>query len=38
MGTVGIMVLRWRLNVMALGDEEALSLGVNVKRTRLAVH
>ncbi|RDB59890.1 iron ABC transporter permease [Gordonibacter sp. 28C] len=36
-GTVGIMVLRWRLNVMALGDEEALSLGVNVKRTRLAV-
>lgn len=36
-GAVGIMVLRWRLNVMALGDEEALSLGVNVKRTRLAV-
>ncbi len=36
-GAVGLMALRWRLNVMALGDEEAASLGVNVKRTRLAV-
>lgn len=36
-GTVGIMVLRWRINVMALGDDEARSLGVDVKRTRLAV-
>lgn len=36
-GTVGIMTLRWRINVMALGDEEALALGVNVVRTRVAV-
>ena len=36
-GTAVLMALRWRLNVMALGDEEALSLGVDVKRTRLAV-
>ena len=36
-GTVGLMVLRWRINVMALGDDEARSLGVDVKRTRLAV-
>lgn len=36
-GTAGIMALRWRLNVMALGDEEALSLGVDVRRTRFAV-
>ncbi len=36
-GGVTLFALRWRLNVMALGDEEALSLGVNVKRTRLLV-
>lgn len=36
-GSAALHALRWRLNVMALGDEEALSLGVNVKRTRLAV-
>ena len=36
-GLVGLMCMRWRINVMALGDEEALSLGVNVKRSRLLV-
>lgn len=36
-GSVVLFALRWRINVMALGDEEALSLGVDVKRTRLAV-
>lgn len=36
-GAAGILALRWRLNVASLGDEEALSLGVNVKRMRLAV-
>lgn len=36
-GCVGLMALRWRLNVMALGDEEAASLGVDVRRTRLIV-
>lgn len=36
-GTVGLMTLRWRLNVMALGDDEARSLGIDVKRTRLLV-
>ena len=33
-GTVGLLALRWRINVLALGDEEALALGVNVTRTR----
>lgn len=37
LGGGALMALRWRINVMALGDEEALSLGVDVKRTRLAV-
>lgn len=36
-GTAVLFSLRWRLNVMSLGDEEASSLGVDVKRTRLAV-
>ena len=36
-GLAGLFALRWRINVMALGDEEAASLGVSVKRTRLAV-
>ncbi len=36
-GCAGLVALRWRINVMALGDDEARSLGVDVKRTRLAV-
>lgn len=36
-GFAGLFVLRWRLNVMSLGDEEAASLGVDVRRTRLWV-
>ncbi len=36
-GCAGLMLLRWRLNVMALGEDEALALGVNTSRTRLAV-
>nr|WP_320132129.1 iron ABC transporter permease [uncultured Holophaga sp.] len=34
-GIAVIMALRGRLNLMALGDEEALSMGVNVKVMRL---
>ncbi len=34
-GMVILFVLRWKLDIMALGDEEALSLGVNVNRMRL---
>jgi iron complex transport system permease protein len=29
-----IMLMRWRLNVLSMGDEEAKSLGVNVERDR----
>ncbi len=36
-GCVGLLVLGWRINVLSLGDEEALSLGVDVSRTRLLV-
>jgi iron complex transport system permease protein len=30
----GMLLLRWRLNLLALGDTEARSLGVNVRRLR----
>jgi iron complex transport system permease protein len=36
-GCGGLFAMRWKLNVMSCGDEEALSLGVDVRRTRLVV-
>ena len=36
-GMVFIWLLRYRLNLLALDDEEAASMGVNVKRDRLLV-
>ncbi|MCX8182023.1 MAG: iron ABC transporter permease [Candidatus Methanomethyliaceae archaeon] len=32
-----ITLMRWRLNVLSMGDEEAKSLGINVERDRLVV-
>jgi iron complex transport system permease protein len=34
-GITVIYIFRWKLNLMALGDEEALSMGVNVKAARV---
>lgn len=34
---VPLVLLRWRINVLAMGDEEAKALGVGVERMRLAV-
>jgi iron complex transport system permease protein len=34
-GLVVILLMRWRLNLLALGDETAASLGVSVRRERL---
>ena len=36
-GLVPLYLLRWRINVMTLGDEEAQALGVNTQRIRLVV-
>ena len=36
-GTAIILCLRWRLNILSLQEDEARSLGVNVRRMRLAV-
>ncbi len=34
-GLLPIFLMRWRLNVMSLGEEEAKALGINVSRDRL---
>ncbi|HXA95009.1 MAG TPA: iron ABC transporter permease, partial [Candidatus Dormibacteraeota bacterium] len=36
-GLVPLWLLRWRMNVMTLSEEEALTLGVDTRRTRLIV-
>ena len=36
-GLIGLLVMRWRLSVMSLGDDEAQSLGVNVRASRMFV-
>ncbi|PKO20108.1 iron ABC transporter permease [candidate division BRC1 bacterium HGW-BRC1-1] len=36
-GIVPLFLLRWRMNVLSLGDEEALALGINTTRLRLIV-
>jgi iron complex transport system permease protein len=36
-GLVPMILLRWRINVLSLGDEEAKALGVEAGRLRLAV-
>ena len=34
-GLVPVYLMRWRLNVLSLGEDEAKSLGVNVQRDRI---
>ena len=36
-GLVPLLLLRWRINVLTFGDDEARTMGVNVKRVRLIV-
>ncbi len=37
LGVIGLLLLRWRLNILSLGEEEAYSLGVNPQATRIAI-
>lgn len=37
LGIVVLLMLRWRINILSLGDEEAYSLGVNPVKTRLVI-
>jgi len=34
-GLLPILLMRWRLNVLSMGEDEARALGVNVKRDRI---
>lgn len=36
-GVSGLLLLRWRINILSLGDEEAFSLGISTRATRIAV-
>jgi iron complex transport system permease protein len=36
-GLIPLVVLRWRINLLTLGDDEAQSMGINVRRTRYIV-
>ncbi len=36
-GIIILILMRWRLNILSLQEDEAQSLGINVKRLRLAV-
>ena len=37
LGTFGLMIIRWHLNVLAMGDKEAQSLGLNVNVNRMFI-
>ncbi len=36
-GIIVLLLIRWRLNVLAMGEEEALSLGVDTRKVRIIV-
>ncbi|OZV10383.1 iron ABC transporter permease [Tissierella sp. P1] len=33
-GIIGLLVLRWKINLLSLGDEDAYTMGINPGRTR----
>ncbi len=37
LGTIVLLLLRWRINILSLGDEDAYSLGVNPVKTRRVI-
>ena len=36
-GIVGLIIMRWRLNILSLDDDEARSLGININASRIMV-
>jgi iron complex transport system permease protein len=36
-GLIILLLLRWRLNILAMGDEESQSLGLNTERLRIVL-
>ncbi len=37
MGLIPLLLLRWRINILTLGDDEAQTMGVNIKRLRVII-
>jgi len=37
LGATGLFIIRWRLNVLAMGDKQAHSLGINVNLNRIFI-
>lgn len=37
LGIIPLLLLRWRINILTLGDDEARTMGINPKRIRLIV-
>lgn len=37
LGITGLVLMRWRINVMSMGDREARSMGININLDRVAV-
>lgn len=37
LGLIPLLLLRWRINILTLGDEEAQTMGIHVKHLRLTV-
>ncbi|GHT49034.1 iron ABC transporter permease [Spirochaetia bacterium] len=37
LGLVPLLIFRWRINLLTLGEDEALSMGINVRRLRSIV-
>ncbi|GMQ59834.1 iron ABC transporter permease [Vallitalea sediminicola] len=36
-GLIGLTILRWKINILSLGDDEAFTMGVNPKRLRWVI-
>ncbi|WP_270356823.1 FecCD family ABC transporter permease [Adlercreutzia equolifaciens] len=36
-GCATLFALRWRINILTMGDDEAATMGVNARRTRIVV-
>lgn len=34
-GIIGLIMMRWRVNILSMGDKEAISLGIKVRKNRL---
>lgn len=37
LGIAGLLIMRWRLNILSLDDDEARSMGINIKASRMMV-